>query len=299
MKSPGRQLRALLKKQPVVMPGAYDALSALIIKDVGFDAGYLTGAGLSVSVHGKPDIGLLTLDEVTDTMRRIARAVDLPFLVDVDTGFGGTVNVERTVREMEKAGAAAIQIEDQEFPKRCGHLNGKKLISKEAMVEKIKAAVAARRGRDFLIVARTDARGVTGLRDAYARAQAYKMAGADIIFPEALESVGEFRWFASRKAHKTKALGVLMANMTEFGRSPALTVEELAHLGYRLILYPMTAFRVAAFAMERALHRLHRAGSTTALTNQMQTRVNLYRLNRYADFDEREQKILEEAKKVI
>jgi methylisocitrate lyase len=274
------RLARLKKGQALTLPGAYDALSALLIQDAGFDAFYLSGAGLSVSVLGKPDIGLLTLDEVAFVASRVAGAVSLPFLVDADTGFGGPANVWRAVRALEAAGAAAVQIEDQTFPKRCGHLKGKDVVPVEEMCAKIRAACAARRSKDFLIVARTDARGVTGLRDALTRAQAYRRAGADLIFPEALENEAEFAAFG-----RNKTLGPLIANMTEFGRSPGLTVEQLAHLGYRLVLFPMTAFRIAAFAMRDALRYLQRKGESQGLLARMQTRAELYRLNRYDRFD--------------
>ena len=262
------------------MPGIYDALSALLAEDAGFSAVYLTGAGLSTALLGVPDIGLLTLDDVAGAARRAARAAGIPVLVDADTGFGGALNVRRAVRELEDAGAAAIQIEDQTFPKRCGHLSGKSVIPAAAMVEKIRAAVAARRDSGFVVVARTDARAVNGFDDALARAKAYRAAGADVVFPEALESEQEFRRFAARFGR-----GHLMANMTEFGRSPALSAPELARLGYRLVLFPMTAFRVAARAMERAFRHVARAGETRSLIGRMQTRAELYRLNRYADYD--------------
>ena len=292
--TPGKKLQNLLRKGPVIMPGAYDALSAHLIKKTGFKAGYITGAGLSVSLLGKPDIGLLSLEDILPVVRHVTGVVDLPFLVDVDTGFGGVANVARVVQEMEAAGAAGVQIEDQEFPKRCGHLTGKRVVAIEDMVAKVRSAVAARKDKNFVIVARTDARGVTGLADALCRARAYKKAGADIIFPEALESIGEFRIFG-----REKALGVLLANMTEFGRSPALTVQELAKLGFRLMLTPMTAFRVAAYAMEQALRQLHSKGSTRSSLSRMQTRQELYSLIQYAEFDRKEKKIVDESKRII
>jgi methylisocitrate lyase len=281
-----RLLERLKKNEALLVPGAYDCLSALLIEDAGFSSCYLSGAGLSVSLLGKPDIGLLTLDEVAFMARRIAGAVSIPFIVDADTGFGGPANVWRTVRTLEDAGASAIQIEDQTFPKRCGHLSGKDVIPLEEMAAKIRAAVSARRSRDFLIVARTDARSVTGLGDALRRAAAYRRAGADIIFPEALETPAEFAAFG-----REKGTGSLMANMTEFGRSPALTVEQLARLGYRLVLFPMTAFRVAAYAMHESLALLRRKGQSKSLIRRMQTRAELYRLNRYARFDDAERRL--------
>src|SRR5581483_3638181 len=200
-----RRLASLLRKETVLVPGAYDALTALLIEDNGFHAGYITGAGLSVGLLGKPDVGLLTLNDVALVSERVAAVTSIPFLVDADTGFGDSTNVAETVRRLEAAGAAGIQIEDQEFPKRCGHLAGKRVVPAVEMIAKIRSAVTARRDRNFLIIARTDARAVTGLVDALQRARLYKQAGADVIFPEALESKQEFRLFALQKG-----LGVLM-----------------------------------------------------------------------------------------
>lgn len=279
--------RRRLAKGMVVIPGVVDALGALLARRAGFEAIYLTGAGLSVSLLGQPDIGLLTLDDVVETARRIARAADLPLLVDADTGFGGELNVQRAVRSLEAAGAAGLQIEDQGFPKRCGHLAGKSVVPAEVMVAKVRAARAARRDPNFLIVARTDARAVNGLADALKRAEAYRKAGADVIFPEALRSAEEFRVFGRKKA-----LGVLLANMTEFGLSPALSAAELSRLGFRAALFPMTAFRVAAHAMESAFSALRHEGRTVSLLGRMQTRKELYDLIGYRDYDGWEKELL-------
>jgi methylisocitrate lyase len=289
-----RRFASLLTREAVLVPGAYDALTALLIEDNGFQAGYLTGAGLSVGLLGKPDVGLLNLNDVTTVAERVAAVTSIPFLVDADTGFGDATNVAETVRRLEAAGAAGIQLEDQEFPKRCGHLVGKRVVPAVEMIAKIRSAVSARRDRHFLIVARTDARGVTGLVDALQRARLYKQAGADVLFPEALESKEEFRLFGMQKG-----LGVLMANMTEFGRSPALTFQELSRLGYRLVLYPMTLFRAAAFEGNRVLQHLRKKGETRSLLKRLQTRQELYRLIRYAEFDERADKALREATKIL
>lgn len=292
MISAGPRLRDLMRKGAVPVPGIYDALTALLVEKTGFQAAYVSGAGLSVALHGQPDIGLLTLSEVADTVRRLARATALPMIVDADTGFGGDDNVARAVRELEGAGAAGIQIEDQVFPKRCGHLTGKGVVPAEIMVSKVRAAVSARRDPGFVIVARTDARGVTGLKDALRRAELYRRAGADVIFPEALESEDEFRAFGRRAGAGKKSLGALMANMTEFGRSPVLSVPELARLGFRLVLFPMTAFRTAAFAVQQSLNELKQKGHNRSLLGRMQTRRELYELNHYQDFDRREREYL-------
>ena len=271
-------LKNRLKKKTLLVPGVYDCLSALLAQKVGFKAIYLSGGALSVSRLGKPDIGLLTLDDVVQTARAIKSAVSLPLLVDVDTGFGGEYNIRRCISELEAAQASGIQIEDQVFPKRCGHLEGKSVVSPQEMVLKIKAACKARRSRDFLIIARTDARGVEGFKKALHRAELYRKAGADIIFPEALQSVSEFEAFSSKKG-----LGTLMANMTEFGISPAMSVDQLSRLGYRVILFPMTAFRRAARAMEETYKKLLERGESHSFIGQLQKRSELYDLLGYKD----------------
>lgn len=273
-------LQQLLNKGPLLIPGAFDALSALQVQEAGFKAVYLSGGGLSVSLLGRPDVGLLTLDEVAGAIRRITPTLQIPLIADADTGFGGPPNVARAVQEIEKAGAAAIQIEDQVFPKKCGHLPGKRLIPLNEMVLKIRTAVRFRKNQRFLIIARTDARAVEGMSGALRRAEAYRQAGADLLFPEALRRRKEFQRFG---AHKN--LGLLMANMTEFGVSPILSADELARLGFRAVLYPMTAFRAAAFAMRKALQTLKFARDNKPLLTRLQTRRELYDLIRYKDFE--------------
>src|SRR5947208_8551059 len=220
------RLRELIAKGAIVLPGVPNAAMARQVERVGFDAVYVSGAGMANATAGVPDIGLLTLTEVTQLAGYIAKAVKIPAIVDADTGFGSLENAARTIRELEAAGLAGCHIEDQEFPKRCGHVSGKSLVDLGEMTEKIKAAVAARRDSDFMIIARTDARGVEDFDRTVARSQRYVEAGADAIFPEALQSVQEFRSFASE-------IDVpLLANMTEFGKSPLLSFTELAALGY-------------------------------------------------------------------
>jgi methylisocitrate lyase len=257
------------------MPGAHNAATARLIERAGFEAVYVSGAGLANAIGGVPDIGILRLAEVAQLAGYIARAVKIPVLVDADTGFGGPASAAKTVRAFEKAGIAGMHIEDQVFSKRCGHLAGKTLVPVAAMVRKLRAAAHARSNRDFLIVARTDARAVEGMDGAVARAQAYLAAGADAIFPEALETLGEFREFAR------KVRAPLMANMTEFGRSPLLTVRELAAAGYRMVLFPQTAFRVSMKATEECLGNLRRRGTQRAWLGRMQTRAELYELLGY------------------
>jgi methylisocitrate lyase len=226
------------------------------------------------------------MTEVVSDASTIANAVVIPALADADTGFGPPLAVMRTVREMERAGLSGIQLEDQDMPKKCGHLPGKRLVSRAEMVDKIKAAVEARLDPDFFIVARTDARAVEGIAAAVERAQAYVDAGADAIFPEALESAEEFQMFA-RQLAKAGLKVPLVANMTEFGKTPYLRVSEFEDLGYRLVLFPVTALRVAAKAIETMLAELKSAGSQRALLEQMQTRQQLYDLLRYGDYESR------------
>jgi methylisocitrate lyase len=236
---------------------------------------YVSGAGLANATAGVPDVGLLTLTEVARLAGYIADAVKVPALVDADTGFGGVSNVARAVRELERAGLAGLHLEDQTFPKRCGHLAGKTLAPADEVVEKIRAAVRARRDGDFLIVARTDARAVEGFDAAVDRARRYLAAGADAVFPEALQLPAEFRKFA-------KVIDApLMANMTEFGKSPLLTAKQLAAMGYRMVIYPMTAFRVSMRAQAECLKDLKKNGTQRAWLGKMQTRQELYDLLGY------------------
>jgi methylisocitrate lyase len=229
-----------------------------------------------------PDIGLLTLNDFVDEARRIALATSLPLISDADTGFGEALNVERTVRLFEAAGVAGIHLEDQQMPKRCGHLSGKSLVEPEAMAAKLRAAAAARQDPDFVIIARTDARGVHGFDDAVRRARLYLDAGADAIFPEALENADEFARFAR------EVRAPLLANMTEFGKSPLLDFSTLAGLGYRMVLYPLTAFRSALRAAEETLTDLLRKGHQRDRVPQMLTRAELYELLGYSGYEARD-----------
>jgi methylisocitrate lyase len=268
-------LRRSIRNGCVVMPGAFNAVTARLVERAGFPAVYVSGAGLANATAGVPDIGLLTLTEVAQLAGYIADAVRIPALVDADTGFGGPQSVGRTVEEFERAGLAGMHLEDQMFPKRCGHLAGKTLVSVEEMTEKLRAAVRARKDKDFMIVARTDARAVEGFDAVVRRAQNYLKAGADAIFPEALESAKEFREFARF------VRAPLMANMTEFGRSPLLTVRQLAAMGYRMVIFPLTAFRVSMKSAEDCLHDLKRSGTQQRWLKRMQTRQELYDLLNY------------------
>lgn len=288
--SPGSVLRDLAREGTVVLPGAYDAITARIAEAAGAKALYLSGAGVTNSMTACPDIAIITLEEMARQAAYVTDAVSLPVLADADTGFGGVVNVIRTVREYERAGLAGLHIEDQVSPKRCGHLEGKELISKQAMCEKVRAACSARRDPAFLIVARTDARGVNGLDDAIDRARAYVEAGADAIFPEGLESQDEFR--AVREA----VPGLLLANMTEFGKTPLISVSEFQALRYNLVIFPMTAFRVMMKAVSEAYETLLREGTQASILNKMRTRAELYDLIRYPEYMELDQRLSYEAK---
>ncbi|MSR54402.1 MAG: methylisocitrate lyase [Gemmataceae bacterium] len=288
--TPGRRLRNAWQANTIAIPGAFNALTAKLIERLGFQAVYLSGGALSAAA-GVPDVGLLTLNEFTDEARRLASATSLPLLCDADTGFGEALNVERTVRLFESAGAAGIHLEDQLFPKRCGHLSGKTLVEPAVMAAKIRAACAAKREQDFVIIARTDARGVTNFDDAVRRAKLYISAGADAIFPEALETLEEFARFA-------KEVPVpLLANMTEFGKGPLLTLNELSTLGYKMVLYPLTAFRSAMKAAEETLRQLQTAGHQRDSLPRMLTRAELYDLLEYSGYEERDRAYFGESAK--
>jgi methylisocitrate lyase len=253
-----------------------------LIEEMGFPAMFLSGAAFSAGVLALPDVGLFTLTELAQQLHYLTSRVTVPVIVDADTGFGDTVNVERTIAELERAGAAAIQLEDQELPKRCGHLSGKSLVSADAMCAKLQAAVAARADEDTVILARTDARGVEDFDAAVERARRYVAAGADWIFPEALATRDEFAAFA-------KAIDVpLVANMTEFGKSPLLDFDDLAEMGYRVVLYPVTLLRVAMKAVESTLSLLAADGTQRELLDLMQTRQELYDLLEYDSYETRD-----------
>jgi methylisocitrate lyase len=254
------------------MPGAFNAGIARLVERAGFSAVYVSGAGLANGAGGVPDIGLLGLDEVAQLAGYVARAVQIPAVVDADTGFG---DPSKTVQRFEEIGVAGMHLEDQVFPKRCGHLGGKELVPVAEMAAKVRAAAKARKDKDFLIIARTDARAVKGFDAAVERAKLYLEAGADAIFPEALQTPAEFKKFA-------KEVRVpLMANMTEFGKSPLLSVKQLEAMGYRMAIFPMTAFRVAMKAVKGCLKDLKRRGTQRGWLERMQTRAELYDLLDY------------------
>jgi len=273
----GLRLRQLLERPGILqMPGAYNGLSGLQAKAAGFEALYLSGAAMSASM-GLPDLGVLTVDDACFFVRQIARTSQLPILVDGDTGFGEALNVMHMVQAFEEAGAAAVQIEDQLLPKKCGHLNDKKLASPQDMAAKIAAAAKAR--RHLQIVARTDAAEREGVDGAIARAKLYVEAGADAIFPEALGAAADFQKF--REAVKVP----LLANMTEFGRTPFMTARQFEALGYKMVIWPVSALRVAAKAQEELYAHLRDDGGAQEMVGRMQTRAELYAAIGYHDYE--------------
>ncbi len=258
--------------------GAYSPLIALLVEEIGFDGVYVSG-GVMANDLGLPDIGLTTLDEVSKRSFQISRTTSLPTLVDVDTGFGDVMNFVRTVKTFEELGISAIHLEDQTNPKRCGHLDNKELVPAEDLVKKIKAGVDTRKDDNFLITARTDARGVEGLDQAIDRAKRYVDAGADVIFPEALQNIKEFEKF------RKEVPAPLLANMTEFGKSELLTFNELKNLGYEIIIYPVTTQRLALKNVEEGLKKLKADGHQKNILDKMQNRKELYSLIAYESYN--------------
>ena len=274
MSHPGARLRALVEQDVVCIPGAFNALVARAVRDAGFTATYVSG-GATANVAGFPDVGLLTMTEVCRTIREIADASGLPVVADADTGYGEVECAVRTTVEYERAGAAALHVEDQVFPKRCGHLDGKELVPAEEFAEKVAAMAAARASSDFMIIARTDARHVSGMDDAIARANTYREAGADAIFPEGLQYEDEFAAFAAGSP------GLLLANMTEFGKTPIIQVARFGELGYSMVIHPLSMMRLAMGEVARGLAVLRETGSVESLLDRMQTRKELYGLLGY------------------
>jgi methylisocitrate lyase len=266
------------------MPGAFSPFIAPLIEELGFDGVYISGAGIANDL-GYPDIGLTTLSEVAARGRAITRHTNLPSLIDIDTGFGETMSVARTVSELEDLGLSGVHLEDQVNPKRCGHLDNKALVETSAMTQKIRAAVDAKRDNNFLIMARTDSKATEGIDRAIERAKAYIDAGAEAIFPEALHTEKEFEQFR-------KAISVpLLANMTEFGKSELLTTKQLENLGYNIVIYPMTAFRLAMKAVEDGLKQIHAEGTQKNIVDKMQPRSRLYEIISYEDYNKFDQNL--------
>lgn len=261
------------------MPGAFSPHVAQIIESIGFDGVYISGAALAADL-GYPDIGLTTLPEIGVRGRQIARATNLPSLIDIDTGFGEALNVARTIGELEELGLSGVHLEDQVNPKRCGHLDNKTIVSVEEMVRKVKAAAGSKRDKNFVVMARTDAAASEGLAAAIDRAKAYVDAGADAIFPEAMRDEIDFAAFR-------KAINVpLLANMTEFGKSRLLTAKELENLGYNMVIYPVTSFRLAMGAVESGYREIFEKGTQEGVLDKMQTRKRLYELLKYEEYTE-------------
>jgi len=278
--SAGERLRAAVNaERPLQIIGTVNAFAAVLAERSGFKALYLSGAGVANASFGMPDLGITSRNDVCEDVRRITSASDVPLLVDADTGWGDAFNIARTTRDLIKSGAAGMHLEDQVAAKRCGHRPGKHLVSSAEMVDRIKSAVDARSDRQFVIMARTDAHAVEGQHAALERAAAYLEAGADMIFAEALTSLAEYRQF-------TSSIEVpVLANITEFGKTPLFTRDELYCAGVRLVLYPLSAFRAAARAMLEVYGAIRRDGTQAGVVGQMQTRTELYEVLRYHDYE--------------
>ncbi|HSI86037.1 MAG: methylisocitrate lyase [Candidatus Methylacidiphilales bacterium] len=282
--SAGARLRAAIaEERPLQVAGAINAYCAMLAEQAGFRAIYLSGAGVANASFGLPDLGITTLNDVCEDIRRITQATPLPLLVDADTGWGGAFMIGRTIREMSRAGAAGCHLEDQVQAKRCGHRPGKELVSASEMSDRIKAAVDARTDASFVVMARTDAHAGEGLTAAIERSQQYVAAGADMIFAEALGSLDEYRQF-------TTALGEnvpVLANITEFGKTPLYTVKELGDAGIRLVLYPLSAFRAMSKAATLVYETIRTQGTQRDVTAQMQTRAELYEVLHYHSYEDK------------
>ncbi len=281
------ELRKQLKNGFITAAGVYSGITGIQAERAGFKTLYLSGSGVA-GVMGIPDLSFTTLTELADETRKITSVAKSPLIVDADTGFGEPLNVSRTVRILEEAGASAIHIEDQQLPKKCGHLSGKKLVDAVDMIHKLRAAVKSRVNESFCIIARTDARSVNGIDDAISRAALYAENGADIIFTEALESREEFMKF--RREIKIP----LLANMTEFGRSPLLSVKDLKEIGYNAVIFPLTAFRTALKSTKNAYERLYSDGTQKDIINNMMSRDEYYDLIGYYDYEREDKEIFGE-----
>jgi methylisocitrate lyase len=280
--TPGARFRAALAaERPLQIAGTINAYSALLAQRAGFRAIYLSGAGVANASFGLPDLGMTHLEDVLVDARRITSRVDLPLLVDIDTGWGHAFNIARAVRELGRAGVAAVHLEDQVAAKRCGHRPGKELVPTEEMVDRLRAAVDARLDPEFVIIARTDAAANEGLAGAIARARAYVEAGAEMIFAEALTSLDAYKQFVAD-------VGVpVLANITEFGRTPLFTLEELRQVGVAMVLYPLSAFRAASAATAQTYTAIRRHGTQQSVLESMQTRAELYDVLDYQAYEEK------------
>lgn len=289
--SAGARLRAALEvERPLQVVGTINAYSALLAERVGFRALYISGAGVANASYGLPDLAMTTVNDVLEDVRRITSATALPVLVDIDTGWGNALMINRVIRQLIKAGAAGVHIEDQVQAKRCGHLPGKALVSTGEMVDRVKAAVDAKTDASFVVMARTDALAVEGLDSALARAVCYQEAGADMLFPEALTELALYRRFAESVSLP------LLANMTEFGVTPLFTTQQLASVGVRLVLYPLTAFRAMNAAALNVYTTLRREGTQQSVVSTMQTRQELYEVLNYAAYQEKVDQLLNQGR---
>ncbi len=290
--SAGARLRAALREEePLQVAGVINAFAALLAERAGFKALYLSGAGVANASFGLPDLGMTTLTDLLEEVRRVTYATRLPLMVDVDTGWGDALMIGRTIREMERAGAAGVHIEDQVAAKRCGHRPGKVLVAAAEMAERIRAAVQARNDPDFVIMARTDAASVEGVDAAVERALLYREAGADMLFPEALTDIRQYRRFADRSGIP------VLANMTEFGVTPLSTTEELAAVGVSLVLYPLSAFRAMAGAALRVYRAIREEGTQKGVVDIMQSRTELYDILGYLDYERKMDEILKKGER--
>ena len=283
-----RILRNILaREETILVPGAYDALSAKILKQAGFEVIYMTGSGVTASLTGWPDVGILSMTEMVSQVRNIVNATDLPLICDADNGYGNAINVLRSVKEFERAGVAGIHIEDQVFPKRCGHFEGKQVIPAEEMAKKIEAAIYAREDEDFLIIARTDARSVLGLDEALRRVHLYVEAGADMIFLEAPESLEELQTISGKLTHIP-----LLVNMVEGGKTPILPFEELKKMGFKIVLYPTSGIRAVAKTLQELATHLKKHKDTKQFEERLVTFEGRNRITGLAQIKEMEKKFL-------
>jgi methylisocitrate lyase len=285
---PGTSLvSAIQSESPLQLVGVTNAYHAVMAKAAGFNALYLSGSGVATASYGLPDLGMTTLDNVLEDVRRITAASELPLLVDVDTGWGGAFMIARTMKEMARAGAVGVHIEDQVQAKRCGHRPGKQIVSTAEMCDRLKAAANAKAYDDFVLMARTDAIANEGVNAAIERSVAYVEAGADMIFAEAVTELGDFRRF------KDAVRVPVLANLTEFGQTPAFTIEELGNVGVDIALYPLTAFRAANKAAENALREIRAAGTQKAIIRDLQTRDELYEYLEYHTYESKLDELFE------
>jgi len=287
MEQKSNQLRKLLKGERIIVaPGAYDALSARLVEQVGFPTVYITGAGVASSRLGVPDIGLTTMTEVLDVAKNIVNAINIPAICDVDTGYGNAINLMRTVREFEKVGVAAIQVEDQITPKRCGHTEGKQLISRQEMIKKIEAFHDAKQSESFILIARTDAIAVNGFEGAIDRAKAYAQAGADVLFVEAPRTIDEMK----RIPELLKDIPLLVNMVEGGGKTPVLPIKDLEAMGYRIAIFPVSAWMAAIKAIQRVLKELKEKGSTDGFAEHMVSFKEMFEvvgLSRYKALEEK------------